>query len=232
MRLAKSVVVLGAVAILALALLFLLTPSARIAPSLLAAAAKRRGPTYADGAVPRRFAAALVATEDHRFYSPFDPGIDPIAVARVIFGRLAGRTGQGGSTIEQQLAKMLYTPGRGGALVELEQMALAIKLDLTWSKAKILSMYAETAYFGDGYYGLAAAGRGYFGKEPAALTWPEAAVLPGVVNAPSADDPRTHPKRARERERHVLARLVAVGDLDRGEAATAFSRPLGIVPRR
>ncbi|MDA8049896.1 MAG: transglycosylase domain-containing protein [Rhodospirillales bacterium] len=232
--LTRAVAALGALALLgaaAFALLLLLTPSARVAVALARDEALKHGIGYPGPPAPARFAEALVATEDHRFYSPVDPGIDPVAVLRVILGRITGHGGQGGSTIEQQLAKMLYTPGRTGPGVKLEQLALAVKLNFAYSKAEILSLYAEAAYYGDGYYGLRAASRGYFGVEPALLSWPEAAMLAGVVNAPALDDPRTHPAAARAREIHVFKRLVAVGDLTPAEAKAALSQPLGLIPR-
>ncbi|MGH7103205.1 MAG: transglycosylase domain-containing protein [Acetobacteraceae bacterium] len=215
---------------LAVALELLTTPTAAEAVALVRAEARRHGTAYPGPEPPQRFVAALIATEDQRFYSPLDPGIDPFAVGRVILGRMTGRRDQGGSTIEQQLAKMLYTPRRTGLMVELEQMALAIKLNFTYPKSEILSMYAEVAYFGHGHYGLWSASCGYFGREPAELSWAQAAMLAGVVNAPTALDPRTHPRSAHEREAHVFARLVAVGDLAQGQADAALARPLGLVP--
>lgn len=217
---------------LAVGLLVFVTPSANMAASLVATQARLHGIAYPGPDPPRRFSEALLATEDHRFYSPFDPGIDPLAVGRVILGRLTGHRDQGGSTIEQQLAKMLYTPGQSGLLVEIEQLALAVKLDLAYRKARILAMYSETAYYGDGYYGLAAASCGYFGRQPWELSWAQAAVLAGVVNAPSADDPRTHPNTAHAREAHVFSRLVAVGGLREGEARAALSHSIGLVSRQ
>lgn len=213
-------------------MLVFFTPSATTAASLVATQAEKHGIAFPGPDPPSRFTAALIATEDHRFYSPFDPGIDPFAVARVALGHLTARRDQGGSTIEQQLAKMLYTPGRSGLVIEAEQLVLAVKLDLSYSKARILSMYSEVVYFGDGYYGLAAASCGYFARKPKELTWAQAATLAGVVNAPSADDPRKHPRAARAREVHVFARLVAVGDLNEREARAALSRSLGLVPRQ
>lgn len=228
MKLIAALVIAGS---LACGALFIGTPSAERADYLVQAEARKHHIVSPGSLPPRRFVEALVATEDHRFYSRFDVGIDPIAIGRVILARLTGRGDQGGSTIEQQLAKMLYTPGQHGQLVELEQIALAVKLDFTYSKARILTMYAEVAYYGHGYYGLAAASCGYFGKAPADLTWGQAAMLAGVVNAPTADDPLSHPSNARARESHVLARLVAVGDLGRAEARAILSQPLGLVPR-
>jgi penicillin-binding protein 1A len=210
--------------------LLVATPSASEAIHIVRAQAQGHSIEYPGPRLPPRFTEALVATEDHRFYSPIDPGIDPFAVVRVILGHALGLRDQGGSTIEQQLAKMLYTPGRSGyATVDLVQIAIAIKLNFTYTKTQILSMYAEVAYFGNGYYGLSAASLGYFGQRPEDLTWAQAAMLAGVVNAPTADNPRLHPARARAREIHVFRRLVAVGDLTKSQAEAALSRPLGLV---
>jgi membrane peptidoglycan carboxypeptidase len=86
---------------------------------------------------------------------------------------------------------MLYTPGQAGLSAELTQIALAVKLNATYSKATILRAYAEVAYYGHGYYGLQAASCGYFGRQPSQLTVNQGAMLAGVVNAPSVDDPVT-----------------------------------------
>jgi penicillin-binding protein 1A len=169
-------------------------------------------------------AAALIATEDHRFYS--EPGIDPVAAGRGILGRLGGTPSQGGSTLYQQLAKMLYVPGRSGLLAEAEQVLLGIKLDLNFPKAQILQMYADVAYFGHGYYGLAAASCGYFAERPAGLSWGQAAMLAGLVQAPSADDPLTHFASARARQAHVLIRLIDTGTLTWQQASRAYQQPL------
>jgi penicillin-binding protein 1A len=168
-------------------------------------------------------AAALVATEDHRFYS--EPGVDPVAVGRLILGRLDGGPDQGGSTLYQQLARMLYLPGRSGMLAEAEQVLLGIKLDLSYPKAQILQMYADVAYFGHGYYGLGAASCGYFAQPPAKLSWGQAAMLAGLVQAPTADDPLGHFANARARQAHVLIRLIATGRLTSGQTAQAYRRP-------
>ena len=87
-------------------------------------------------------------------------------------------------------------------------------------------MSASVAYFGDGYYGLAAASCGYFGVAPAALSWPQAALLAGLMQAPSADNPVTHFTLARAREAHVLARLAATRTLTRAQADRAYREPL------
>lgn len=233
-RIGRTVAVLCALAFLAIAAfgaLLLVTPSARQARAIARARDHAYGVAYPGPPVPARFAAALVATEDHRFYS--DPGVDPVAVGRVALGYLSGHgSQQGGATITQQLAKMLYTPGRSGLAGEVEQVVMAVKLNFAYSKAQILQMYADVAYFGQDYYSLGAASCGYFGVTPAGLTWPQAATLAGLVQAPSAYDPVTHPALAREREAHVLSRLVATGTLSQAQASAALAKPVRPVPRQ
>ena len=137
-----------------------------------------------------------------------------------------GKPDQGGSTLYQQLAKILYVPGRSGTLAKAEQILLGVKLALSYPKAEILQMYSSVAYFGHGYYGLQAASCGYFAVPPAALTWSQAALLAGLVQAPTADDPLTHLTVARAREAHVLGRLAAMGKLTQAQADRAYQQPL------
>jgi membrane peptidoglycan carboxypeptidase len=227
-----AVIVVIALATAGFAILLFTTPPASQAEDIVSAQAQAHGSMYRGLAPPQRFVDALVATEDHRFGSPLNVGIDPLAIARAMWGWITVHRDGGGSTIAQQLAKMLYTPGQSGWLADLEQVVLAVKLNFAYPKPKILSMYAAMAYYGDGYYGLDAASCGYFGRPPSELTWSQAALLAGVLNAPTADDPRTHPDAAHAREAHVLARLVAVGELTAEQADTALSQPLGLVRDR
>lgn len=214
-------------------MLIIVTPPVDDAQQIAFNLAKTREVLEEGTPPPRRFVEALVATEDQRFFWVIDPGVDPVALARVAYGTLAGHHGDlGGSTITQQLAKMLYFPHRHDFVAKLEQVTLAIKLHFAYSRQEILTLYADVAYFGDGYYGLAAASCGYFGRPPADLGWAQAATLAGAVNAPSADDPRTHGTRARERAEHVFDRLVAVSVLTRVQADAALAQPLHLVPRR
>jgi len=220
-----AVVLLGGAAF---GLLYVATPSVQNAPALARAMDRAHHVRYPGPRVPALFAESLVATEDHRFYS--EPGIDVFAVARVAAATLTGHGAeQGGATLYQQLAKMLYTPGGSGVPTEVEQVMLGIKLDRTYSKAQILRMYADVAYFGHGYYGLAAASCGYFGTVPAALTLPEAATLAGLVQGPSADDPIAHYARGRAREAHVLGRLVSTGKITAAQSARAYAQGLQLV---
>jgi penicillin-binding protein 1A len=226
-RVLIAILALALAGVLLFATLLLITPSVGNAPSLAAAFDRAHGAAYPGPLVPSVFADSLVATEDHRFYS--EPGFDPIAIGRVIIGRVTGQPDQGGATLYQQLAKMLYTQGQGGVSVEAEQIILGIKLDLNYSKPQIIRLYADVAYFGHGYYGLAEASCGYFGVIPAGLTWPQAAMLAGIVQAPTADNPIAHYTVARAREAHVLGRLVATGRLTATQAARAYRAPLHLV---
>ena len=233
-RISLRIVKVGLVVLLVLAaaigLLFVFTPSAGEATALVQDQAGQHGIGYPGAPVPGYFAQALVATEDKRFYS--DPGVDPLAIGRVVLAKVAGKQDQGGSTIAQQLAKMLYTQGRSGVKVELEQVTLAVKLNMTYTKAQILQMYSEVAYYGHGYYGLEQASCGYFGHPPAALTLVQAAMLAGAVNAPTYDDPLTYPAQARARLVHVLGRMEAVGYLTPQQESGALKAPLDLSASR
>jgi len=204
--------------------LLVVTPSVGNARALVRVDNRRHHAVYPGPPVPPRFAAALEATEDHRFNE--EPGVDPIAVARVALGWLTGHGDEGGATLYQQLAKVLYTPNRSGLAVEAEQVALAVKLRFSYSGAEILRMYASVVYFGHGFYGIAAASCGYFGTTPAGMSWPQAALLAGMVQGPTVDDPLDFPAAARAREVHVIGRLVATGALTSGQAAADLAKPV------
>jgi membrane peptidoglycan carboxypeptidase len=226
LRIAKVLLAIVVLLAVAVSLLFVLTPSAGQATALAQAQARERHIAYPGPPVPAYFAQALIATEDHRFNT--DPGVDPLAMGRVVISWITGREDQGGSTIDQQLAKNLYTGGHSGFTEDLEQLAIAVKLNRTYSRAEILRMYAEVAYYGHGYYGLAAASCGYFGRLPSRLTLVQAAMLAGVVNAPSYDDPLAYPRQARIRLVHVIGRMAAVGYLTQAQETAALNTPLGL----
>ncbi len=189
----KVVAVLVALFLASVALLYAFTPSASQATRLARAQAAEHHIAYPGPPVPQYFAEALVATEDHRFYA--DPGLDPFALLRATASWITGHTDGGGSTIDQQLAKNLYTSGQSSFPQIVEQVTLAVKLNRAYSRAEILRLYAEIAYYGHGYYGLQAASCGYFGRPPAQLTVVQAAMLAGAVNAPTYDDPLVYPAR-------------------------------------
>ncbi len=225
-RIAKILLAIIAVLAAATGLLFVMTPSAGQATALAKAQAREHHIAYPGPPVPRYFAQALVATEDHRFNT--DPGVDPLALARVAVSWITGHRDQGGSTIDQQLAKNLYTSGHSAFTQIVEQVAMAIKLNQTYSRPEILRLYAEVAYYGHGYYGLTSASCGYFGRSPAQLTLVQAAMLAGVVNAPTYDDPLVYPAQARARLVHVIGRMAAVGYLTKAQQSAALNAPLDL----
>jgi len=226
LRLGKIVLAVVVVLAAAVGLLFVVTPSASQATTLAAAQAREHHIAYPGPPVPPYFAQALVATEDHRFYT--DPGVDPFALIRAAFSWVTGHTDGGGSTIDQQLAKNLYTSGHSSFVQIIEQVAMAIKLNGTYSRPEILRLYAEVAYYGHGYYGLAAASCGYFGRPAAELSLVQAAMLAGVVNDPTYDDPLAYPAQARARLVHVLGRMASVGYLTKAQETAALKAPLGL----
>jgi penicillin-binding protein 1A len=229
-RLVLTVTVLVIVAAIGVAALWVATPPASEATQIAQQEAQARGIAYPGPPIPATFSNALIATEDKRFHSEI--GVDPFAVARLISSLITGDTSdQGGATLEQQLAKMLYTPGRSGVLPELKQVVLAFKLNFAYSKPEILRMYAEVAYYGHYYYGLQAASCGYFGHPAADLTPVQGAMLAGAVNAPTLDDPINNPVQAKARLDHVIGRMLAVGDITQAQAQQMMNTSLGIVPR-
>lgn len=233
-RLIRTVIAVGVVVVcLGLAAfggLMAITPSVGNARTIARDQDALHHAVYPGPRVPARFSAALEATEDHRFNE--EPGIDPIAVARAGLAVLTSTGDPGGATLYQQLAKMLYTPGQTGFTVEAKQVALAVKLKFSYSGREILRLYSDVAYFGNGFYGLSAASCGYFGVRPAWLSWPQAALLAGLVQGPSLDDPLTFPGHGRAREEHVVGRLVATGALTQARANRALAVPLATLLAR
>jgi membrane peptidoglycan carboxypeptidase len=206
-----------------LLLIVLLSPSVSSAPQRVAAILAAHHAPSDGGVIPTKVATALLATEDSRYYH--DPALDPRGVTRAVIGVVTRNGNDGGATIEQQLAKMLYAPGTG-ITAELKQVGVAFRLDQHFSKHTILAMYLDAAYFGDGAYGVTAAANHYFGVAPDQLSWAQATLLAGLVQAPTAYDPHGHLSQARARQSHVLARLVATHALTQAEANQIYQSPL------
>jgi membrane peptidoglycan carboxypeptidase len=207
----------------AFGLAWALTPSVADAQARTAALLRSHDGISDDGVPPSRVAAAMVATEDSRFYS--HSGLDPKGLARGVVNLVTHGSLQG-ATLNAQLAKLLYSNGHSGLFGPVQEGVLAIKLDLTYSKRQILSMYLDAAYFGHNAYGVETAARTYFGLPAEQLSWGQASLLAGLVNAPTAYDPTAHLHLARSRQQHVLARLVATHVLTRHQANAAYAEPL------
>jgi penicillin-binding protein 1A len=157
--------------------------------------------------LPAQVPAAFVAIEDRRFYRHF--GVDLVGVGRALLTDLRQRRFvQGGSTITQQLAKTAFLTPERTLRRKVQEVFVALWLEARLSKAEILSRYLSSVYFGDGVFGLRAAAQHYFGKPPEALTVGEAALLAGLVKAPSALNPIDHPQAALARQRLVLQAMV------------------------
>ena len=174
--------------------------------------------------MPPYLPEAVIATEDQRFYWHF--GIDPIGLARALVINLeAGRVVQGGSTITQQLAKNLFlTPDRTISR-KLQEMVLSVWLEMRFTKEEILTMYLNRVYLGGGAYGVGAASERYFQKPVRALTLPEAAMLAGLLKAPSRYSPTNDIGLARERAGVVLHNMVEAGYITPQEARLAETNP-------
>jgi penicillin-binding protein 1A len=167
---------------------------------------------------------AAVAIEDRRFFSHF--GVDPLGLARAMVTNVtAGRLVQGGSTITQQLAKNLFlTPDRTVGR-KVQEVLLAIWLEQKYTKNQILEMYLNRVYFGSGAYGVEAASRRYFNKSARDVSLPEAALLAGLLKAPSRLSPARNPQLAEERSQVVLAAMRDQGMVSDSEVTTAMARP-------
>lgn len=160
--------------------------------------------------LPHYVTDAVIATEDQRFYDHH--GVDPWGMVRAAFINLReGRTVQGGSTLTQQLAKNLYLSHDRTLSRKLEEFTLALWLESRLSKADILELYLNRVYLGSGAYGIDAASRRYFSKPARSLTLAEAAMIAGLLKAPSKFSPLSNPGLARSRARLVLSQMQEAG---------------------
>ena len=214
-------------ALVAAGAIYLLTlPAVGDAEARVQAILDAHGGTVEPAPPPARLAEAAVAVEDEHFYSNVAVNIADGA-GRAALATLQGGGDPGGSTIDQQLAKLLYPHGSGLGGT-LEEIGLAVKLSLEYSSQDILSMYLNAAYFGNGYWGEAAAARGYFGVSPRRLSWAQAAMLAGLLQAPSAQDPLRHPAVARARQRQVVDQLVDNHYLSPERGRAVLAEPLAL----
>jgi penicillin-binding protein 1A len=174
--------------------------------------------------LPPYLPKAFVAIEDRRFYSHW--GIDPMGVARALLRNVAARGGmQGGSTITQQLAKNLFLTQERTLSRKMQEAILALWLEHNYSKDQILELYLNRVYFGSGAYGVEAAARRYYGHGARAVTLSEAAVLAGLMKAPSKLAPDRNPDGAKERAGQVLAAMTKEGFVTDSMGKLALAHP-------
>ncbi len=174
------------------------------------------GPPVEVKTLPAHVTNAFIAIEDRRFYSHW--GVDPRGLARAVVNNLGDGGTQGGSTITQQLAKITFLTPERSLTRKAREMLIAFWLEAWLTKDEILERYLSNVYFGDNAYGLSAAAMHYFHKKPDRLTVSEAAMLAGLVQAPSRLAPTKNLKGARARARLVIDAMVDAGFLTAAEA--------------
>ena len=174
--------------------------------------------------IPPVLIKAVLATEDRRFFYHF--GLDPIGLLRAA-GRnwRSGEVVQGGSTITQQLVKNLFLEPKRTWSRKAEEFILALWLESRFTKQDILELYLNRVYFGGGNYGIAAAAHSYFAKTPQELTLAEAALLAGLIKAPSYFSPTANMDRSRMRAKEILRILAETDQIDINLYAEAFTHP-------
>ena len=194
--------------------------------TVLAERGLRRGHVRLDS-LPPYLVQAVLATEDRRFYRHF--GIDPLGLVRASFrNATAGTVVEGGSTITQQLAKNLFLSPKRTMARKLEEVIYAIWLEQRFTKDEILELYINRVYFGGGTYGVEAASQHYFGKPARDVTLPQAALLAGLLKAPSKYTPTRSVKLAASRVDEVLDNMVEAGFLFADAARSANEQPLNL----
>jgi membrane peptidoglycan carboxypeptidase len=169
--------------------------------------------------LPQIYVQAVMAVEDKRFLRHM--GVDPIAICRAVRNDiLAGSFVEGGSTITQQLAKNLYFGQDKDLTRKVAEVLVAMDLERNYSKEEIFELYVNAIYFGDGYYDVASASQGYFGKEPEDMNDYECTLLAGIPNAPSVYAPTRNPELAAKRQLKVVERMEVCGYFSTEEAET------------
>lgn len=180
--------------------------------------------------VPPQLIDALIATEDTRFYTHH--GMDFRGIARAMYRNIrAGKIVEGGSTLTQQLAKVLFlTPERSYSR-KLKEMVLALKIEQQYTKKEILSLYLNQIYFGSGAYGVESAARIYFSKSVKQLELAECALLAGLPRSPKYYSPFKDPDNALGRRAYVLNRMAKLGYITEGQAGEAKKSSLPVQPK-
>ncbi|MBQ8660919.1 MAG: transglycosylase domain-containing protein, partial [Alphaproteobacteria bacterium] len=176
--------------------------------------------------LPQYVVDAIVYTEDRRFYSHF--GFDVISFTRAMLTNIfAGRYAQGGSTITQQVAKNLFLTPQKSIRRKVQELLLAFWLEYKFSKEQILTLYLNRVYLGAGTYGIEAASQKYFQKTSRDLNIKEAAVIAGMLKAPSRYNPIASKERAVERAKVVLKIMLDSGLIDEEDYRRVLQMPLG-----
>ncbi|HNX01409.1 MAG TPA: transglycosylase domain-containing protein, partial [Candidatus Cloacimonadota bacterium] len=172
---------------------------------------------------------ALLATEDRNFLT--HEGVSIRGLVRATMNNLKGSR-EGGSTITMQLARTLYLTRQKTIQRKLAEIDIAMRLESMLTKQEILLLYLNTLYMGRGTYGIWAASQEYYSKPPSQLTIPEACLIVGVINAPSAYEPVANPQKAIERRNQILHKLKDVGKISSEDLKRYSKMPLGLHVRK
>ncbi|QSF54319.1 transglycosylase domain-containing protein [Brevundimonas fontaquae] len=193
--------------------------------ALIATRGTQMAPPADLDALPDYVPAAFIAIEDRRFYR--HPGFDPIGMMRAMATNVrAGRVVQGGSTLTQQLAKNLFLTPDQNLRRKVQELMLAVWLEMKFSKKEILALYLNRVYFGAGAYGIEAASQRYFDKSAKNLTVGEAALLAGLLKAPSRYSPVSESERAAARATVVLNEMEEAGVITAAQREQAVTQPV------
>lgn len=166
--------------------------------------------------LPQIYINAVISVEDHRFYE--HNGIDVIAIGRAIINDIKAMSFvEGGSTITQQIAKNEYFTQEKKITRKVAEVFVAFELEKQYTKNEILELYINTIYFGNGYYNIKDAAKGYFGKSITNLSDSECIMLAGIPNAPSVYAPTQNPELAKQRQKQVAEKMVKYGYLTEEE---------------
>ncbi|MBV8152980.1 MAG: PBP1A family penicillin-binding protein [Candidatus Eremiobacteraeota bacterium] len=198
--------------------------------SLLASVYKENRVWVPVSHIPPLVREAFIANEDHNFY--YHHGVDFGGIVRAAFADFTHQEFQGASTITQQLARRLFLTDEVSVSRKIQEALLAIEIERFYTKDEILERYLNIIYLGAGAYGVDAAAHTYFGRSVDKLTLAQAAMLAGVVAAPSDYSPFANFDLARDRQRHVLDRMVESGYISSEEADAAYDGPLGLIAQR
>lgn len=168
--------------------------------------------------LPKNLVDATVAVEDHRFWN--HGAIDPLGIARAMFSNIKAKEAvEGGSSITQQVAKNLYfMEEKENFNRKSAELIMSYEIDKTYSKEEIIELYVNTIYYGNGYYGIRSASKGYFNKEPKDLTLDECTLLAGVPNAPSVYAPTANMDLCISRQKKVIQDMVKHGYITQDQA--------------
>ncbi|HSE43119.1 MAG TPA: transglycosylase domain-containing protein, partial [Acidobacteriota bacterium] len=171
---------------------------------------------------------AIIAVEDAHYFE--HPGVDPWGILRALYVNLkTGRVVEGGSTITQQLAKMLFLRPEKTMERKILEAMLAVQLERKYTKQELFLFYCNQIYLGHGVYGVEAAAHYYFGKPASQLNVVESAMIAALPKAPQEFSPHAHPQRALQRRNHVLSRMLDEKFITRQVYEESVKAPLGVV---